>query len=145
MTKISEVISGIKARMVSEVDTNTKVMVMDDIPAVVEEAGVYIISPSFEQISQTPYVGGQRFVEYDVAIYGVTHVIDKDTDLTVGDNVLEALQIGEEIMERCFPIDKRRIGTAQIRSYSVGSETWIPAGYLLTAYQITLSFVDFVE
>lgn len=145
MTKISEVITGIKERMVSEVDANTKVMIMDDIPAVVEEVGVYIITPSFEQINQTPYIGGQRYVEYDVTIYGVTHVIDKDTDLTVGENVIEALHIGEEIMERCFAPGDRYIGTAQIRSYSVGSETWIPAGYLLTAYQITLSFVDFVE
>lgn len=145
MTKISEVVEGIKSRFVSIVDANTKVMVMDDIPAVVEEAGVYIISPSFEQIVQTPYIGGARYVEYDIRIYGVTHVIDKDYAENVGDNVIEALKIGEQIMDDCFPIDMRYIGTAQIASYSVGSETWIPDGYLLTAYQITLSFVDFIE
>lgn len=145
MTNISEVLSGIKDRIVSEVDSSTKVMIMDDIPAVVNECGVYIISPSFEQINQTPYVGGARYVEYDVNIYGVTHVVDKDTELNVGDNVIEALKIGEQIMNHCFSKNERFIGTAQISSYSVGSETWIPAGYLLTAYQITLRFVDFIE
>lgn len=145
MTKISEVVEGIKSRFVSKVDANTKVMVMDDIPAVVDEAGVYIISPSFEQIVQTPYIGGARYVEYDIRIYGVTHVVDKDYAENVGDNVIEALKIGEQIMDECFPFGMRDIGTAQIASYSVGSETWIPDGYLLTAYQITLSFVDFIE
>ena len=145
MTKISEVVEGIKSRFVSKVNANTKVMVMDDIPAVVDEAGVYIISPSFEQIVQTPYIGGTRYVEYDIRIYGVTHVVDKDYAENVGDNVIEALKIGEQIMEECFPVSTRCIGTAQIVSYSVGSETWIPDGYLLTAYQITLSFVDFIE
>jgi hypothetical protein len=145
MTKISDVISGIKDRFVSKVDANTKVMIMDDIPAVVDVAGVYIVSPSFEQIIQTPYIGGTRYVEYDVRIYGVTHVVDKDRADNVGDNVVEALKIGEQIMEECFPVNERYIGTSQIASYSVGSETWIPDGYLLTAYQITLSFVDFIE
>ena len=126
MTKISEVVDGIKSRFVSKVDANTKVMVMDDIPAVVDEAGVYIISPSFEQIVQTPYIGGTRYVEYDIRIYGVTHVIDKDYAENIGDNVIEALKIGEQIMEECFPVSTRYIGTAQIASYSVGSETWIP-------------------
>lgn len=145
MTKISEVITGIKARFEGAVDEHTKVMVMDDIPAVVDEAGVYIISPSFEQITQTPYIGGTRYVEYNVRIYGVTHVVDKDYVGNVGDNVVEALKIGEQIMEECFPVDERFIGTSQISSYTVGSETWIPDGYLLTAYQITLNFVDFIE
>ena len=79
------------------------------------------------------------------SIYGVTHVVDKDRADNVGDNVIEALKIGEQIMDKCFPVKERNIGTAQIASYSVGSETWIPDGYLLTAYQITLSFVDFIE
>lgn len=145
MTEISTVLEGIKSRISENVCDNTNVMIMDDIPAVVEESGVYIISPSFEQIAQTPYIGGARYVEYNVNIYGVTHVIDKDTDKNVGDNVIEALKIGEEIMELSFPSDDRFIGTAQIKGYNVGSETWIPAGYLLTAYQITLNFVDFIE
>lgn len=143
MTEISEVISGIKTRM-SE-NLGMMVMIMDDIPAVVEEAGVYIISPSFEQINHTPYIGGTRYVEYNVNIYGVTHVVDKDTAENVGDNVIEALRIGEDVMQKCFPVGDRYIGTAQIQSYTVGSETWIPDGYLLTAYQITLTFVDFIE
>lgn len=143
MTEISNVIAGIKAR--AEENLDAVVMVMDDIPAVVEEAGVYIISPSFEQITHTPYIGGTSYVEYTVNIYGVTHVIDKDTDKNVGENVIEALKIGEDVMNKCFPIGSRSIGTAQIQSFTIGSETWIPDGYLLTAYQLTLTFVDFIE
>lgn len=145
MTKISEVLEGIKTRISENVCEGTAVMIMDDIPAVVEETGVYIISPSFEQISQTPYISGERYVEYDINIYGVTHIVDKDDDTDVGVNVVEALKVGENIMDTCFPVNMRNIGTAQIAGFNVGSETWIPTGYLLTAYQITLNFVDFIE
>ena len=144
MTKVSEVITGIKEKVDAYVDDDTLVFVTDDIPAVVKVDGIYIISPKPQNIVKTLYMGGD-YVEFDVRIYGVVHVIDVNSIDNLGDNVLKALEDAEEFLEGCFPLHNRRIGGANISKTDCGSDTWVSSATILTPWILNLHFMLYTE
>lgn len=144
MTKVSEVIRGIKTKVDSYVDDDTLVFITDDIPATVRVGGIYIISPKPQEIKRVMYMGGD-YVEFDVRIYGVVHVIDVNSIDNLGDNVLKALEDAEAFLAGCFPMHGRRVGGAHISDADCGSDTWVSAATILTPWILNLHFKTYTE
>jgi hypothetical protein len=144
MTKVSDVIKGVKARVDAYVTDDTLVFVTDDIPAVVKVGGIYIISPKPQDIVKTMYMSGD-YVEFNVRIYGVVHVIDVNSIDNLGDNVLKALEDAEAFLAGCFPLHDRRIGGANISQTDCGSDTWVSSATILTPWILNLHFKSYTE